>query len=43
MEKTELNKYAECIMAMTTDYLMGNYDEELYKSIIQTIAKRINE
>ena len=43
MESSEIKKYANTIHSMTTDYLMGNYDEELYKSMIKIISKNIND
>ena len=43
MESKKVKQYAEMLMAMSTDYLMGNYDEELYKSIVITAAKAINK
>ena len=43
MKSNEVKEYANTLMAMTTDYLMGNYEEELYKRMVLIIAEQINE
>lgn len=42
----ETIKYAELMLSMTTDYLMGTYPEKLYIEMVGLIAgdlKKLNE
>ena len=44
--KKENIKYAELMLSMTTDYLMGTYPEKLYIEMVGLIAgnlKKLNE
>ena len=39
----ELKKYAEMLISMSTDYLMGSYDEKLYIKMIDMANKNIQK
>ncbi len=39
----EIKKYAEMLISMSTDYLMGNYDEKLYKNMVNMANDKIKK
>ncbi len=42
MDNETLNKYAELIISMSTQYLLGNLDAETYKINLDMISKIVN-
>lgn len=43
MEKNELEKFAELLISMSTDFLLGKITEDHYKNMIDMINRRIND
>lgn len=43
MTKDELNKYAELLISMSTDYLIGRIEESHYINMIQLVSDKINK
>ena len=41
VDKTETQKYAELIISMSTDYLLGKISEEHYKNTLEMAVKQL--
>ena len=41
--KTETEKYAELLISMSTDYLLGKIDEEHYKNVLEMTINNMNK
>jgi len=41
MNNEEIEKYAEMLISMSTEYLLGKYDEQLYVDILKTSVEKM--